>query len=614
MTVRSDAPPVGAPAWAACIAGGLLVGSVGAVDPSGSAPFGPAKWLVVSVIGLTTAGALLSTGRVPLHRGSLLAWCVLLGLLGVAALAGGDVPTALLGQPDRHLGWVTWLICLLMFAAGQQLDRESAQRVAVRAAALAALSLGAWTSWELIVGQPIEIDAVTSRATGPFGSAAYLGAAASLLVPIAIGLAADRTESRPWRSMAAAGAATGTVALIASGARAAWIGVLASLVAVAIAQVRAGRVTPTRRTMWLGVATAAVVATLVGVLVASTPWFGDVLERPAGATSRVDEWAMAGRVIAEHPVIGVGPEGYRIAVSEGIDRHYERTYGRDAVLPDRAHSGPLDVALAGGVPAAIVFVGLVGFVCWRALRLSRWAAAPMVGLATGVIAYAVQQLMLFPLAEIDPVWWLLAGMVVTASGPGAASMRASVWSHRAPALLAFTLGGFALVAGALDVAADRLAKEALDASAAGRPDAAVERAERASTLRPDNVRYRLVAAEVLARRGALADIDRALEQTRRALDWSPRDPLAVDAGASLLLDRAAITGEAADVEASLTAWRQLVERDPLRARWQLQYGRAAALAGDVETARAAWSTAADLSPRDTTAPALLAGLDAGAGG
>ena len=63
-----------------------------------------------------------------------------------------------------------------------------------------------------------------------------------------------------------------------------------------------------------------------------------------------------------------------------------------------------------------------------------------------------------------------------------------------------------LVVGVLDVAADRLARTAFRDTDR---DAAVDAAERAVTLRPDDIRYRLVAAEAYLDRGSLADIDRA---------------------------------------------------------------------------------------------------------
>jgi tetratricopeptide (TPR) repeat protein len=236
----------------------------------------------------------------------------------------------------------------------------------------------------------------------------------------------------------------------------------------------------------------------------------------------------------------------------------------------------------------------------------RSAGPTTVGLCAGLVAYAAQQLLLFPLAELDPVWWLLAGMLIAIVAPGT---RADRPRSRPVAIAALALAPVALVAGVLDVAADRQADRAVSATDI---DAAVLAAERAVDLRPDDLRYRSVAIAVHRERGSLADIDTALAHARSALDWSPHDPIALDAHASLLLDRAAITGADADLAASLAAWQQLADADPVRARWQVQLGRAAALSGHVELARAAWTAAADLRPDDREIAQLLTRLDASA--
>ena len=46
---------------------------------------------------------------------------------------------------------------------------------------------------------PIETSALTDRLGGPFGSAAYLGAAVCLLIPSSVTLAADSREAAAWR-------------------------------------------------------------------------------------------------------------------------------------------------------------------------------------------------------------------------------------------------------------------------------------------------------------------------------------------------------------------------------------------------------------------------------
>ncbi|MEO6125217.1 MAG: O-antigen ligase family protein [Ilumatobacteraceae bacterium] len=605
--------------------GALVVGSVIAMDPGGWSPFGPSKWLVISTIGFGAGGAVLWSNRTAsIDRRTSKIWTALVGLLLVSALVRGDVPTALLGHPTRHFGVLTWLLLWLLFVAGQLLE-PTASRFIETASIVAAGGLGGYALWERLFGRPIAIANETARLTGTFGSAAFLGAAACLFAPIAICVALDRGRSTRRRAWAAVAATLAGCALVGSGSRAAWLGML---VAVALAIIIGRQVSPDheasdhevkgRRPM---VAVLVVVCGVGLIAIAFLPRLGDIVERDHGAASRLDEWRVGWRVLEDHPLLGVGPEGYRIAVSEGIDATYEQEYGRTRTTPDRAHSGPLDVALAGGIVAAGLYVVLVGSVLWRARRAIARGDGFRRGLAIGVTAYAIQQLFLFPLAEIDPVWWMFAGMLV-AGEPKPAPARSAASAGLADtadqsrsrirtlvAPIAMAVSVIALVAGTLDVAADRLAGDALAMSVSGSGDRAVEAAERAVDERPDNVTYRLVAATVHLQRGTLADIDAAVGQARAALDWSPHDPNALDQLGLALSRRAVVTGLDTDAVDAFRLWTDLVRSDPHRVRWQVQLGRAAVLAGDVDAARMAWSAALALDPTSVEIATLLAELD-----
>ena len=156
------------------------------------------------------------------------------------------------------------------------------------------------------------------------------------------------------------------------------------------------------------------------------------------------------------------------------------------------------------------------------------------------------------------------------------------------------------VGGLLDVAANRLARDALSASAGGSDDTADELAGRAARLRPDSIAYRMTAVRVLLDADTLRTTDAALGQADEAVRWSAPDPIAVDLRATSLLQRALQTGSAADTAAAVAAWQVLVERDPHRGRWQLQLGIAAAAAGDNALARQAWQRAEALGQARAT--------------
>ncbi|MCY7298926.1 MAG: O-antigen ligase family protein [Ilumatobacteraceae bacterium] len=557
----------------------LIVGVVVAVDPAGLWPFGPMRWLVVSTGGLAIIAICLWRPERGLDRRTLRLWLVLLTCLALGSVVNGDVWMALVGTDTRHFGLFTWLLCFGLFCAGQQLRGH--HTALVKACAVAALATGLWCVWELTFGPPIALAATTDRLSGPFGSAALLGAAICLLLPPTVALAADRNEQLGWRAPALIAALLCTIALVGSGARAAWVGL------VVAGGVVAWKVPRTRRPL-----AAALGVVLVGIVVA-LPQVESVLERSAGTTSRVDEWRIAANVVAEHPLLGVGPEGYRIAFSEGVDDGYERTYPRDRVLPDRAHSSLLDLSLAGGVIAGLAFAALTLLVARRAIQQMPVTSPAGIGLATAVLAHFSAQLLLFPVFELDPIAWLLAGAVVGMRSTQPVSPQAPR-ATRPLAVLAAAVGLLALTAGIFDVAANRLARDSLTASAHGDSAAAAALASRATRLRPDAIAYRMTAVQVLLQADTVAATDAALRDARGARDWSSNDPIATDLWASSLLQRALQTGDETDTRNALAAWTTLVERDPHRGRWQLQLGRAAATAGETELAREAWERAAAL--------------------
>ena len=310
-----------------------------------------------------------------------------------------------------------------------------------------------------------------------------------------------------------------------------------------------------------------------------------------GGQGRIDEWRVAAEVIRDHPLTGVGPEGYRIGFASGVDRDYERDHGRDQ-QPDRAHSGPLDLLLAGGIPALLAWLAVVGIVGRAAWSLLRTGSRRHAGIVAALIAHVTGQLLLFPVVELEPVVWLLAGLVIVL-----AQVDPIPRPQRAPRQVVAGVLGLAAViaigAGVTDLIADRRAGTASDALARGDVGAAAVSAVSAVDLRPDEVRLHLLVAQaVVADQQGLVVGLRVVED---ALDVSPDDPIVLVAKARLLVARAAATRVPAHIaEARQEVERQL-EEDPFNSiLWRLA-AEAAALAGDEQAARSAAARADDLT-------------------
>jgi len=551
------------------MAAALIVGAVLAFDPFGWAAFGPLKWAVVSTLSLAAA-AVMWLRSFDHHLPSTRAWIAFLVWGAICAASGLDPLYSWIGTPERHLGWVGWLLFGLVFLVGQNLSNQI--RALARATTLATLGLTTYCLFELGGLAPIDLAIDSARVGGPFGSPAYLGAACVLLLPIAAALAADPAEKDPWRWTAAAALTGGLVAMVASQTRAAWVGLAAS------ALVTAPRWWPTvRRRWWLFAAGAVlvIIATPIG------PRLVDVFEGDFRA--RVDEWRMGIAVVSEHPLLGVGPEGYRLAFPTVVDADYERRYTRQAT-PDRAHNGALDTAAAFGLPGLVAYVVAALFITSRSWRAVKSRTPLLVGMGAAIIGYLVQQQFLFPVAEIDIIFWLLAGAVVANTG----SMTKGT---KPPVLVPVVLGAvsvLAMLGGVLDVVADH---HVLDSQR--RPSAAVAASDLATTLRPDSIRYWLVAAGARARGG---DLDAAIGRLDRALSISPLDPILLATKGQILLAIADSTGSGDDIGRAVMFYDQLLAGDPHNGQNLLRAGTAYALSGDFDSAEDAFVAAADLAP------------------
>jgi O-antigen ligase len=525
----------GGPAW---VLAALFIGSVIAVDPAGLVPTGPARWTIIAVTtGLSVA--VLVRGAVTVPRAMTGVWAGLIGVLLIATIRAVDPLSAWIGTPDRRLGFLAWLTFPALFLAGHACASRASARVLLRAGALSAVVLGVWSACEVAGFSPLGLTFASGRAGGPFGQPAYLGAACLLFGPLAVAVALDRGDTRAWRVAGAFGAGGALFALAASQTRAAWVGAVVAAVAIAVQQrrvLRAHRTHVIRAALALtALALAIAIVTPLGARAVST---FDI--HHGTSSSRFSEWRVATRTIADHPLLGVGPEGYRVVFPQEVDAAYVHKYG-DAVYPDRAHNGVLDVTLDGGLFAGALYVALLAFAlrhAWRALR-ARDPVVVVIGAA--VIAYIVQQQFLFPLAELDPIFWIIVGVLVvrTPSAARPATLRAR-WLA-VPIVIATAA---ALLYGARDVLADQALKRA---ATTANVRTALAEADEATRLRPDSIRAWYVAARVAQRGEPLTDVDAALDRVRHGLDRSPRDPALRDLYGELLVERASRSQLADDI-------------------------------------------------------------------
>lgn len=126
----------------------------------------------------------------------------------------------------------------------------------------------------------------------------------------------------------------------------------------------------------------------------------------ASTQTRLITWRLSLRAFSEKPFLGWGPENYLVA----YEKHYDPTfavYGETWL--DRAHNKIFDVLVMQGIFGLLVYFGLFGAIFWL---LFKKRTTEMVFAAAGVIAYFVQNLVLFDQLNSYITFFVLLGFLV----------------------------------------------------------------------------------------------------------------------------------------------------------------------------------------------------------
>ncbi len=538
-----------------------------AFDPGGYYIFLPVKWT------LATAGVFAGVAAVIFERRSVprppatLAWAALLVVLLTSTLVGVGGLTSWIGYPGRYLGLIAWVTFFgaYIFGAAVGADRERVCTVASGAS----IVVSVYAIVQAFGLDPLSwseaIDVTRTRST--FGNAAFLGAYLALLVPMAARLTFERHD----RVIHGSAAILGSLALLTTQTRGAWIGAVAGGAAIVLVE--------RTRVRWRVVAVAA-----AGVVALATlsPYAARVrsIADPSSQTGRgrILQWERTAKLIERRPILGWGPETYAFVFPRFIDPRFERTVGRE-VVPDRAHNVLLDIASGAGLAGVAAYLAVLAAI---ALSIKRRDAVT-IGLSGGCVAYLVQLQFGFPLADVDVLFWLFAGLLV------APDVR-TVALPRGAAIVAAAVALVVTIWGVTDLVADRSLRAAL---------------ERGGRVRSAPLRFQYLQADARIRTSA-GDFEGALRTIDRARQIAPRD-------IELRLDRADILlawGEHDSdrhIEAAARAYEAILEEDPNSSRVELKLGVAYIESEAMRDAERAWRRAAYLAPR-SAAPLVNLGV------
>lgn len=561
------------------------------MDPGGFFVFLPIKWAIATSLVAAGVSALLLERRALPQPAASCPWLALLSILTLSAITGIGGWVSWAGYPGRYLGVFAWIVFFAAFVLGSSID-EDGRTGLLRAVSVGALVVSLYALLQAAGIDPISWNASLNlgRTRSTLGNAAFLGAYLAMIVPLAVRLAFDRSDGR-WRGIHATTAMLASVALVTTQTRGAWLGAAAGIALVLVLE-RRRLVARPRVTAAAAVAALFVIALLATV----SPYASRIrsIADPAAATGRgrLVQWERTLDMIGSRPYLGWGPDTYASAFPRFIDAHFERTVGRD-VVPDRAHNVALDIASSSGILGAAAYAAVLGSITVAVAR-SRRRDPATVALASACAAYIGQLMFSFPVADLDVVFWLLAGILVAPHTTRWRSLHPG-WST-IPLMLALVLAGW----GGADAAADRTLRGSLDAEASGSFAEAQRLVDRAARLAPGRAQYDQAAARLHRRAGEAsgnpADFVRGLEALQSAQRLSPNDlELAMDKG-DLYLAWGEATGERTHIARAASTYERVLAIDRESSRARLKLGVAYAQLERSDDAEREWRRAAVLAP------------------
>jgi O-antigen ligase len=251
----------------------------------------------------------------------------------------------------------------------------------------------------------VEAPGVPGRygAMGFFTSRLSFGHTVTVLVALIAGLLAERALPPRTSLLAAAAGLWGLSAVAVTFDRAAWLGLCAAAVVIALLAAPRSR------------KAAVAVLLLVAALAALDP---PVRARFASAFSARDNpdrmfiWARAGEIIRDHPLRGVGFANYQRILGPYYDRvdphFFMRTYAHNLELSTLAETGPLGLL-------AMLWI-------WAAAAVALWRRKALGGLAALAAWFAIAQVhdVFFDTKVMYALWFALGLSLRTdaAKSPG----------------------------------------------------------------------------------------------------------------------------------------------------------------------------------------------------
>jgi O-antigen ligase/tetratricopeptide (TPR) repeat protein len=376
---------------------------------------------VVLLVGSSMLSLLLVLNRVRVRDAagvqprSRLVWIVYVyfAAVGVSTIFGVSPVASLFGSHFNYMGFITRLCFLIVFLALIAGIATSEKRLrailwGISATGFLVAAYGVMQSFgiEPFVSRNLYTFASPGgplvRVSSTLGHSNYLGNFLLYATPISAGLA---LAERGWpRMFAIASAALSAVAIIFSGTRGAWIGIVAGAAIFVALELNRGAATAVVRSYPVVLAAGVLAALLLGVIIVISPASRSVRERMKALVSegtsssgRALLWRDSLRMVPAFP-LGCGPEGFRKAFLAFKSKELAQLSPK--ANNESPHSAYLEIAISNGLLGAALYVAMIVMALGLLIRARRRAVDRslriiMTGIVSSFVAALVHNIFIF---------------------------------------------------------------------------------------------------------------------------------------------------------------------------------------------------------------------------
>ncbi|WP_164880452.1 O-antigen ligase family protein [Clostridium manihotivorum] len=137
-------------------------------------------------------------------------------------------------------------------------------------------------------------------------------------------------------------------------------------------------------------------------------------DNDTAGSSRLYIWKRGITFIPEHPLLGSGPDTFGVVF---LEKYFdELKYMQDITggIVDKAHNEYLQLAVTSGIPALLIYLALITFICLKLLKRIRRADEAYqilyLGLLMSIIGYLIQAFFNISVVSVAPVFWAMLGI------------------------------------------------------------------------------------------------------------------------------------------------------------------------------------------------------------